>query len=69
MADTDMRSIYTNAELQRLFADDRQGYLFADLLRIINGGCHECITEEHIEALRAENRAAMESMEDPRWPN
>lgn len=48
-------------QIEKMFLDDQQGYLFADLVRIINGGCEEEVTEDHIEALRAENKSKMEA--------
>lgn len=55
----------TNEEIQKAFSDDQQGYLFADLVRIINSGCVEPITEQHIQALLAENRYQIEANEEP----
>ena len=53
----------SNAELQKAFYDDQQGYLYADLCRIINNGCDELITDDHIKALLAENEANMNARE------
>lgn len=50
----------TNADIQRAFRDDQQGYLYADLKRIMANGCQEQITEDHIKALQAENNWAMQ---------
>ena len=47
------------SEIENMFFDDQQGYLFADLKRIISNGCDEEITKDHIEALMAENRASL----------
>lgn len=55
----------TNEEIQKAFQDDQQGYLFADLVRIINGGCVEPITDQHIQALLAENKYLIEANEEP----
>lgn len=54
-----MGNEYTNKELQQLFVGDQQGYLYADLCRIIANGCDEKITDDHIAALRAQNIACM----------
>jgi len=53
----------TNEQIQKAFHDDQQGYLFADLVRIINQGCVELITDQHIQALLAENSYQIESNE------
>lgn len=55
----------TNEEIQKAFHDDQQGYLFADLVRIINQGCVELITDQHIEALLAENSYQIQANEEP----
>lgn len=53
----------TNEQIQKAFRDDQQGYLFADLVRIINQGCVEPITDQHIQALLAENKYQIETNE------
>lgn len=53
----------TNEEIQKAFQGDQQGYLFADLVRIINQGCVEPITDQHIQALLAENKYQIEANE------
>jgi len=55
----------TNEEIQKAFYDDQQGYLFADLVRIINQGCVEPITDQHIQALLAENKYLIQANEEP----
>ena len=53
----------TNEEIQKAFYDDQQGYLFADLVRIIYQGCIDPITDQHIEALLTENKYIIEANE------
>ena len=55
--------IMTDQEIQKAFQGDQQGYLFADLVRIINQGCVEPITDQHIQALLEENRYQIEANE------
>ncbi len=63
----DRKMTETNEQLQKLFRGDQQGYLYADLVRIINNDCDQLITEDHIEALRAENRYKKESRGSTEW--
>lgn len=60
-------STVSNEALQELFRGDQQGYLYADLCRIIQNGCYEKITEGHIEALKAENVAQMNTRGEHEW--
>ena len=49
-----------NKQLQQMFSGDQQGYLYADALRIMTNGNKELLTDEHIDAIRVENRQGFE---------
>ena len=42
------------AELSRQYAGDGQGYLLAELMLILKGDIESPITDDHVEAVRAE---------------